>query len=190
MGDHDPSSYYPSFQLDCLRQPYGSGASDGAVESAAMASPAGGGAGASPASTAMDDGDDDSSGSGGGGFRRTTRGGGGGGVLLRSMGGGEEDDPFAPPPSPARLEMVGGGGRSTRGLGGIAAALEQARNVGGPGAGVPETPLRRPGSGARSRVSERGAGARGGGDSSCSPVGGYSGFDRWGGRCRGSRARQ
>ncbi|CAM9480020.1 unnamed protein product, partial [Ectocarpus fasciculatus] len=172
VGDHDPSSYYPSFQLDCLRQPYGSGASDEAVETGAIASPpAAGAAGASPTSTAMDDGDDDSSGSGGG-YGRTTR---GGGVSLRSMGGGEEDedDIFAPPPSPARLQMVGGGGRSTRGLGGIAAALEQARNVGGAGAGVPETPLRRPGSGARSR----GTAARGGGDSSCSPVGGYAGFD-------------
>ncbi|CAM9389293.1 unnamed protein product [Ectocarpus sp. 12 AP-2014] len=178
-GDHDPSSYYPSFQLDCLRQPYGSGASDGAVESAAMASPAGGGggAGASPTSTAMDDDDDHSSGGGGssgGGSRRATP---GGGVSLRSMGGGDEDDAFPPPPSPARLEMVGGGSKSSRGLGGIAAALEQARNVGGAGAGVPETPLRRPGSGVRSRAPERGAAARGGGDSSCSPVGGYAGFD-------------
>ncbi|CAM9889320.1 unnamed protein product, partial [Ectocarpus sp. 8 AP-2014] len=109
VGDHDPSSYYPSFQLDCLRQPSGSGTSDEAVESAAMASPTAGGASASPTSTAMDDDDDHSSGGGGGGrdgggSRRTTR---GGGVSLRSIGGGEEDDQFAPPPSPARLEMVG-----------------------------------------------------------------------------------
>lgn len=104
-------------------------------------------------------------------------------VSLRSMGSDDADDDdeaHAPSPCPARLEMGGGGGFGTsrRGgrLGGIAAALEEARGDGA--AGVPETPLRRPGSGARSRVLERGAG--GSGDGSCSPVGGYAGLDRWG----------
>lgn len=144
-GDHDPSAFYPSFQLDCLRQPYG--------EPSSTASGEGGGSQGSPTSTTMDD--DDS---------------GDASTSLRSMEAAEvADDAHLPPPSPARLEMRGNS------LGGIAAALQEARNNGAGGAGVPETPFRRPGSGARSRVLERSAG--GAADGSCSPVGGYGGRD-------------
>lgn len=152
-GDHDPSTFYPSFELDCLRQPYG-GPSPAASASGGDGTPGAISSG-SPTSTTMDDDDD---------------GDGDTNASLRSMRGG--DDGHAPPPSPARLEMVGGG--RGRGLGGIAAALEEAGDNGGQ-AGVPETPFRRPGSGARSRVLERSAGS--GGDGSCSPVGGYGGLD-------------
>ncbi len=162
-GEHDPSSFYPSFQLDCLRQPHGDPTSPSA------ASPGAGSRG-SRTSTAMDDDDDDD-------HHR---------ACLRSMGGGDDEDPsaHAPSPCPARLKMDGGGGgggcggvRRGSGLGGFAAALEEVRGDGaaaaGAGAGVPETPLRRPGSGARRRVMDRGA------DGSCSPVGGRAGLDRW-----------
>lgn len=153
MGDddpHDPSAFYPSFQLDCLRQPYDDPSS---APSRAGVS----GSPASPTSTTMDD-DDSYADSG---DKNAT---------LRSMrGAGAGDDDHVPPPSPARLEMKG------KGLGGIAAALEEARDTSGGGVGVPETPYRRPGSGARSRVLERSAG--GASDGSCSPVGGYGGLD-------------
>ncbi|CAM9920875.1 unnamed protein product [Scytosiphon promiscuus] len=45
--------------------------------------------------------------------------------------------------------------------------------AGGRGAGVPETPLRRPGTGDRRRLSERSSARGGSADGSCSPVGGY-----------------
>lgn len=88
---------------------------------------------------------------------------------LRTMGGWG-DDAFVPAPSPARLKMEKNGRR--RGLGGgggkgIAAALEEARNLGG-GTEVAETPLRRPGTGDRRRGLERTRR-----EGSCSPVGGY-----------------
>lgn len=168
-GDHDPSSFYPSFQLDCLRQPYGG--SPGATSASR----------GSPTSTTMDDDDEEAE------DRRHH-------ASLRSMGSdgdGDDDDAHgAPSPCPARLEMDddgfggggGGGGRRDGVMGRISAALEEAggdRDRDG-AKGVPETPLRRPGSGAASRVLERAAG-RGGGDGSCSPVGGYAGLDRWGG---------
>ena len=155
--DHDPSAFYPSFQLDCLRQPYG-----------APSSPASGGAaGGSPTSTTMDDEDEDED-------RRNHH------TSLRSMGSDVDDDAHAPSPCPARLRMDDrdSGGRR-RGGGGFAAALEEARGLGLGAGGIPETPLRRPGSGARSRVLERGMGA-GRGDGSCSPVGGYAGRGRCG----------
>lgn len=165
-SDHDPSSFYPSFQLDCLRQPYGGPFS--------AASPRG-----SPTSTTMDDDDEEEDND-----RRH--------ASLRSMGSGSDDnDANAPSPCPARLQMDDGfgGGRRRGGGGGFAAALEEARGDGGGAAsaagGVPETPLRRPGSGARSRGLERGGAGRG--DGSCSPVGGSACLDRWvRGGCRGS----
>lgn len=81
------------------------------------------------------------------------------------------DDPYAPPPSPARLKMRAAALGAT---GSVSAALEEARRVGGGGTGdaVADTPLRRPGSGARSRLGPAG------GDGSCSPVGGYGGAGR------------
>lgn len=169
-GDHDPSSFYPSFQLDCLRQPYGAPSSPPTSGGAA----AGAGAGASPTSTAMDDDEEEEKEEGG--VRRNHD------PPLRSIWGpdvddDDNDDAHAPSPCPARLRMDdgdGGGRRRGSGGGGFAAALEEARGCDGGAAGVPETPLRRPGSGARSRVLERG-----GGDGSCSLVGGYAGLDRW-----------
>eukprot|EP00903_Cladosiphon_okamuranus_P017299 g15940.t1 len=150
-SDHDPSSLYPSFQLDCLRQPYGGPSS------------------AKTTSTTMDDDEDDD-------YQDNTR----HHASLRSMGSESDiDDTHEPSPCPARLQMddSGGhaGGRRRGGGGGFAAALEEARGAGGGAAGVPETPFRRPGSGARSRVLERGGAGRG--DGSCSPIGGYAGLD-------------
>ncbi|CAN0303696.1 unnamed protein product [Pylaiella littoralis] len=147
---HDPSAFYPSFQLDCLRQPYGDPSSSG-----------GGVSPGSPTSTAMDDDDDDDDDYDDGGDTNASL------RFMREAGAGDHGQ--LPCPSPARLEMKG------KGLEGIAAALEEARGNGGGGAGVPETPCRRPGSGARSRVVERSA--EGAADGSCSPVGGYGGRD-------------
>lgn len=153
MGDddpHDPSAFYPSFQLDCLRQPY---------DERSTASAGVNGSPASATSTTMDD--DESYAGGSSGDNNAS---------LRSMrGAGAGDDGHVPPPSPARLQMKG------KGVGGISAALEEARGSSSGGAGVPETPFRRPGSGARTRVLERSAG--GASDRSCSPVGGYGGLD-------------
>eukprot|EP00752_Nemacystus_decipiens_P007162 g6414.t1 len=174
--DHDPSSFYPSFQLDCLRQPYGGPSSPTSGGAAGGGGRSGGSPGASSTSTTMDDDDDDHRDED---DRRSFN----HHASLRAMESDGDDDAHAPSPCPARLRMDDGDGGSRRrgvgggGAGGFAAALEEARGDGGGGgtAGIPETPLRRPGSGARSRALER-AGGAGRGDGSCSPVGGYAGL--------------
>lgn len=111
----DPSSFYPSFQLESLRQPY---------QPAKLSRP-----------DSKSSSDENSS---------------------FSMEG--DDDPYAPPPSPARLE-AGRGARRGNGSSGSLGGL--------PDGDVPDTPLRRPGSGARLW---RGGGG-GGTPDSCSPLG-------------------